>query len=94
MPLAQGSLDASPASAAELQREATTWIALAIASSVFCAGMCLGIGGALFCYWARQAAERGALEDAEAKLRWGKILTVGGSISGVLVTALSLFLRR
>jgi hypothetical protein len=53
----------------------------------------LGIGGAVFCYLALQAAAQGLTADAEAKLRWGKILTLVGSVMGILTTILTLIFR-
>ena len=40
-----------------------------------------------------QAAAQGLTADAEAKLKWGKILTLAGSVLGVLTTTLTLILR-
>ena len=83
-----------PAAAAqELHKQASTWLVISLASSVFCVSLCLGIGGAVFCYLAMQAASQGFDADAEAKLKWGKILTLVGSVMGMLSTTLSLILR-
>jgi tetrahydromethanopterin S-methyltransferase subunit E len=83
-----------PASAAQdIHRQATTWLGISLASSVFCVSLCLGIGGAVFCYLALQAAAQGLTVDAEAKLRWGKILTLVGSGIGILTTILTLIFR-
>jgi len=83
-----------PAAAAEeLHKQATTWLVISLGSSVFCVSLCLGIGGAVFCYLAMQAASHNLTADAEAKLKWGKILTLVGSVMGMLSTTLSLIFR-
>jgi len=82
-----------PAPAQELQKQATTWFVISLASSVFCVSLGLGIGGAVFCYLATQAAGHGFTADAEAKLKWGKILTLVGSVMGILTTILTLIFR-
>ena len=79
--------------AQELHKQATTWLVISLASSLFCVSLCLGIGGAVFCYLAMQAAQNGLLQDAEDKLKWGKILTLVGSVMGMLSTTLSLIFR-
>ena len=80
---------ASPAAAAqELHAQATTWLVISLASSVFCVSLCLGLGGAVFCYLAMQSASHGLVADAEGKLKWGKVLTLVGSVMGVLSTSL------
>lgn len=85
---------ASPATAAhDLHQQATLWLVLSLTSALFCASLCLGVGGAVFCYLARQSAQHGLLADAEAKLKWGKILTIVGSILGIITTSLSLIFR-
>lgn len=66
---------------------------ISLASSVFCLSLCLGIGGAVFCYLALQSAGQGLIRDAQEKLKWGKILTLVGSAIGVLATAVVLVLR-
>jgi hypothetical protein len=41
-----------------------------------------------------QAADRGELPDAEAKLKWGKIITIGGSalsLIGIAAAAIYYF---
>jgi hypothetical protein len=83
---------ASP-DARERYRQAQTWLLISLASSVLCVSLCLGIGGAVFCYLAMQAASEGQLQDAEDKLKWGRILTLVGSAVGILSTSLSLLLR-
>jgi len=82
------------AAAQDLHRQATTWLVISLASSVFCVSLCLGIGGAVFCYLAMQAAGHGLTADAEAKLKWGKILTLVGSVMGMLSTILSLIFAK
>lgn len=77
----------------ELKKQATTWLVISLLSSVFCTSLCIGVGGAVFCYLATQAAEQGLVADAAAKLRWGKILTVSGSVLGLLASAISLLLH-
>jgi hypothetical protein len=74
--------------AQELHGQATTWLVISLLSSVFCVSLCLGLGGAVFCYLARQSALHGLLADAEMKLRWGKVLTLVGSVMGVLSSTL------
>jgi len=87
-------LHRQPAPAAhEIHEQATTWLVISLLSSVFCVSLCLGVGGAVFCYLALQSAGQGLTEDARAKLKWGKILTVVGSFIGVLATSLTLILR-
>jgi hypothetical protein len=41
-----------------------------------------------------QAAGHGLTADAEAKLKWGKILTLVGSVMGMLSTILSLIFAK
>jgi hypothetical protein len=76
-----------------LHQKATLWLAVSLVSSVACASLCLGLGGAVFCFLSMQAATHGLLEDAQDKLKWGKVLTLVGSGIGVLSTILSLALR-
>jgi hypothetical protein len=83
----------APATAQELHKLAGLWLGISLISSVACASLCLGLGGAVFCYLARQAADHGLIDDAEDKLRWGKILTLIGSVIGILSTTLSLIFR-
>jgi tetrahydromethanopterin S-methyltransferase subunit E len=90
--------DASPPApqapaAQEIHQQATLWLVLSLTSSLFCASLCLGVGGAVFCYLAMQSAGHGLLADAEAKLKWGKILTIVGSVLGIITTSLSLIFR-
>jgi hypothetical protein len=86
------STQAAPA-AHEIHAQATTWLVISLVSSVFCVSLCLGIGGAVFCYLALQSAGQGLLRDAQEKLKWGKILTLVGSAIGVLSTSLVLLFR-
>jgi len=74
--------------AQELQQQATTWLVISLFSSLLCVSLCLGLGGAVFCYLALQSATHGFVSDAEMKLKWGKILTLVGSVMGVLATTL------
>lgn len=83
----------SAAAARDVHKQATTWLALSVASSIFCLSLGLGVGGAVFCYLAMQSSAQGLTEDAEAKLKWGKILTVVGSALGVLTALLLLIFR-
>ena len=77
----------------ELQRQASTWLALSLVSSVACLSLALGVGGAIFCHLAMQAAAQGLHADAAAKLKWGQILTVVGSALGAVTVVLTLLLR-
>ena len=79
--------------AQELHKQATTWLIIALVSSLVLLSLCLGIGGAVFCYLSMQAASQGLVSDAEDKLKWGKILTLVGSAMGVFSTTLSLIFR-
>lgn len=85
----------SPAAnaAIELRQQATSWLVISLVSSVLCVSLCLGIGGAVFCYLAMQSASQGHIADARDKLKWGKILTLVGSALGVLSTGLILTFR-
>jgi hypothetical protein len=84
---------ASATTASDIERQAKTWLVIAIVSSVACLSLCLGIGGAVFCYLAMQAAAQGLLADAQDKLKWGKVLTLVGSAIGVATTGLLLIYR-
>lgn len=85
---------ASPAIAAQdFEQQAVVWLAISLASSVFCVSLCLGIIGAIFCYLALKAAKQGLMADAEDKLKWGKIVTLVGSVLGILSTTLALIFR-
>jgi hypothetical protein len=79
--------------AKELHKQAGLWLGISLVSSIVCASLCLGLGGAVFCYLAMQAAGHGLIDDAEDKLKWGKILTLVGSVIGILSTTLSLIFR-
>jgi hypothetical protein len=84
---------ATPAAAAqELQKQATTWLVISLASSVLCVSLCLGLGGAVFCYLAMQSASHDLLADAEVKLKWGKVLTLVGSVMGMGILSTTLWL--
>jgi hypothetical protein len=84
--------DASAAARASYE-QAQIWLLVSLASSVFCVSLCLGIGGAVFCYLSMQSATQGLLDDAEDKLKWGKIVTLAGSAIGLFSTTLSLLFR-
>jgi hypothetical protein len=85
---------ARPAAAAqELHQQALAWLVISLVSSVLCVSLCLGLGGAVFCYLAMQSATHGLLADAEVKLKWGKVLALVGSVMGVLSTTLWLIFR-
>lgn len=85
---------AAPATTAiEIERQAKSWLVIALVSSIGCLSLCLGIGGAVFCYLAMQAASQGLLADAQDKLKWGKVLTLVGSGIGVVTTCLLLIFR-
>jgi hypothetical protein len=92
-PLALLPATPSAAPAKELYQRAGLWLVLSLLSSLFCVSLLLGVGGGLFCYLALQSASQGSLADAEAKLKWGKIITLSGSLLGVLSTALFLIFR-
>lgn len=79
--------------ARDLRRRARLWLLIALASSVLCLSLALGVGGAIFCHLAQQASAQGLHADAQAKLRWGQILTVAGSVLGALTVILTLILR-
>jgi hypothetical protein len=68
----------------ELKKQATMWLIIAAVSAFFCGSCCFGIAGGVLCFLAMQAAEQGNSADAEAKLKWGKIITIVGLVLGVL----------
>jgi len=67
----------------ELKKQAKTWMIISIVSAFCCSG-CFGIIGAVFCHLATTALDQGNVADAEAKLKWGKIVTIAGAALGVL----------
>lgn len=67
-----------------LRREATTWLVVAAVSIFVCSSCCVGMIGAVMCFLALQAADQGNVADAEAKLKWGKIITIAGIALGIL----------
>ena len=71
----------------QLKKDATTWLIIAAVTFFFCNSCCLGLIGAVMCFLAMQAADQGNAADAEAKLKWGKILTIAGVAIGVLIVA-------
>ena len=77
----------------QLHQQATVWLGISLVSSVLCASLCLGLGGAVFCFLSMQASSLGLLDDAEDKLKWGNILTLVGSGIGIISTTLSLLFR-
>src|SRR5262245_4424449 len=72
----------------DLKKEAINWLIAATASYFlcFCLNLFAIIGGVL-CFLSMQAAEQGQAEDAEAKLKWGKILIVSGGVLMAIVMA-------
>jgi len=78
----------SAVKAQELYRQANTWFVISLLSSLLCVSLCLGLGGAVFCRLAMQSARHGLLSDADVKLKWGKVLTLVGSVMGMLSTTL------
>lgn len=93
MPLEAPPLASPTVRAREVEQQATAWLVISLASSVLCVSLCLGLIGATFCYLALQAARRGLMQDAQDKLRWGRIVTLVGSVLGVVATSLALILR-
>lgn len=86
-------LDPPAVAAQDFEQQAVIWLAISLASSVFCVSLCLGVIGSIFCYLALKAAKQGLLADAEEKLKWGKIVTLVGSVLGILSTTLALIFR-
>jgi hypothetical protein len=65
-------------------RDTQLWMGLA-AASMLCVVPCFfGLIGLLACHTAREAASRGRVADARAKLRLGKLMTVSGFVTFVL----------
>jgi len=73
----------APGGNQDLAKQAKTWLIIAAVSAFCCTG-CFGIVGAVFCYLAMQAADQGNIADAEAKLKWGKIVTIVGVVLGAI----------
>lgn len=75
----------------ELKKQATTWLVISIVSLMVC-GCCTGLIGAIFCFMAMQAVDQGNVQDAESKLKWGKIITLAGlgigAVLGVIFGAI------
>lgn len=70
----------APGPGADLKKQATNWLIVAAVSFFCCAGInCLGVIGAILCFLAMQAADQANLNDAESKLKWGKIVIVCGA---------------
>ena len=72
----------------EFKKRAQLWLIIAASSSVLCSCF-IGVIGAYFCYAAMQASDQGNRDDAENKLRWGKIITIVGLVVGTLLSILS-----
>ena len=72
--------------AADIKKQATTWLIVAGVSFLCCSNYCLGLIGAIFCFMAMQAADQGSVADAESKLKWGKILTIIRLVLGILLS--------
>ena len=72
----------------ELKKRATTWLVVSIVSLMVC-GCCTGLIGAIFCFMAMQAVDQGNVQDAESKLKWGKIITLAGFGVGVVLGLIS-----
>jgi len=80
-----------PGPGADLKRQATTWLVIAVVTFFFCGGInCLGVVGAILCFLAMQAADQGNLSDAESKLKWGKIVVVAGAALSFITVASAL----
>ncbi len=77
----------------EIKKEAKTWLIVAGVSSVTCGGLCMSLIGVVLCFLAMQAADQGNSADASAKLRWGKIVTLGGIVFGAVAVAIALIVR-
>ena len=68
----------------ELAKQCKTWLIISAVSAVVCCNGCFGIIAAVLCYLAMQAADQGNVADAEAKLKWGKIIAIVGIALGAL----------
>ena len=68
----------------ELKKQTKTWLIISAITAVFCWNCCFGVIGAVFCYLAMTAADQGNVADAQAKLKWGKIITIIGIVLGIL----------
>lgn len=72
-----------------LRKQSTQWLVIALVTFfLFGCGNCFGLIGAILCFLAMQAVDQGHIEDAEAKLRWGKIITLAGLALAVLTAIL------
>jgi uncharacterized Tic20 family protein len=79
-----------------LRRQTQTWMGLAFVALLCGVSFFFGLIGLILCHSAQQAAEHGKLQDAQAKLRLSKTVTLSGF--AVLATVLvgysaSLFIR-
>jgi hypothetical protein len=73
----------------ELKKQATTWLIVAVATFFFCGGVnCFGVIGGILCFLAMQAADQGQSEDAESKLKWGKIVIISGGALALILMVL------
>ena len=70
---------------AELRKQVTTWLIIALVTFFVCGNGCFGAIGAIFCFLAMQAVNQGNVADAESKLKTGKMLTIGGFAFTVLL---------
>lgn len=89
VPLPEGALPPpAPGPGADLKRQAKNWLIAAAVTFFFCGGInCLGVIGAILCFLAMQAADQAHLNDAESKLKWGKIVIVCGAILSFITWA-------
>ena len=71
----------------QLKSQAQTWLIIAIATFFVCGSGCFGIIGAVLAFLAMQAADQGNVADAQGKLKWAKILVIGGTVIAVLAIA-------
>jgi hypothetical protein len=70
----------------DLKKEATNWLIAGAATFFLCGCFNLfSVIGGVLCFLSMQAAEQGHVEDAEAKLKWGKILIISGSAMTAIV---------
>ena len=70
---------------AELKKQTQTWLIISIVSFFVCGCNCFGMIAAIMAYLAGQAVDQGNIPDAEAKLKWSKILTIVGMVIYLLV---------
>jgi hypothetical protein len=70
-----------------IKRAAQRWVALSLLSMVCVSSCSFALVGAILCHTAVQAAERGDVADAKAKLRWGKIVAACGMLLGIVAAS-------